>query len=147
MASITRCAGSVAACLTCVFLCSPVPSAFAAPTVTKVGEPIFSVVDVSLFSAPVLGANGENLFPIIEEAIQPYSKRYASPIPGALLPTIPHGPPYDKEISANIASFGGVVSDVFTTDQLREPNGLLLAHTIVPAANAPTGASFDFANG
>lgn len=118
-------------------------------TVTEVGNPVFSVVDVALFSVQVAGPSGEDLFPSIEQALQPNYERYVSTSLGLpfLLPAVPHQPPYDAELSGRVAAVGGVPGSVFEPEDLRFPSGIMLVHTIVPGDGAPIGQSFDFANG
>lgn len=143
-----RSPSAVAACLLAsVFALAPRPSVGA--TLTEVGDPIFSVVDVALFSVPVLGPGGEDLFPIIEQGLQPDHRPYFSPLLGFsfLGPGLPHQPPYDTELSRNIVAAGGFPGSVFRPADLRVPNGVMLVHTIVPGDGAPLGQSFDFASG
>jgi len=115
---------------------------------TAVGDPLYSVVDVTLFTVPVLGPQGEDRFPTIEAGLQPHHGRYFTSL-GAplLLPALPHQPPYDIELSGNVAAVGGRPGSVFRPADLRIPYGIMLVHTIVPGEGAPFGESFDFANG
>ena len=120
----------------------------AGAAITQIGDPLFSVQDVSLFSWTVAGDDGEDLFLSIEAALKPHYSFYNSPTtPPVFAPAIAIQPPYDRVLSNNATELGMVLGDLFTPQQLRIPNGIMLFHTIVPTEDAPLGKSFDFDSG
>ncbi|MCA9262850.1 MAG: hypothetical protein KDA60_03335 [Planctomycetales bacterium] len=103
------------------------PQALAELSVQSVGTPLFQVVDSHLFAAPT--DSFPSLFPLH-------------------FPTrVQHGPPYDQEYSDGLALTGYLDEDSFSVSDFSDPSAVHLAYVLTPVANAPTGSSFDYANG
>jgi hypothetical protein len=106
-----------------------------AVTLTQVGSPIWRPADIQVFSAP------DN------ETTRVALRGPNDPPPTATTYTTPHGPPYDSELSTNMAAAGFVSRSVFTREALdRNPNVIFLPWMLLPDPGI-TGSSRDFASG
>jgi hypothetical protein len=111
-------------------------SAAQAPTIslTKIGSPIWRLADFQLLSAP-------------DDQTTRALLRGPDPPADATTYTNPHGPPYDSELSANMAAAGFVSRSVFPREAImRNPNAIFLAYLLLPDPGI-TGSSRDFASG
>jgi hypothetical protein len=102
-------------------------NAQAAIVITAVGTPKFDIVDAHLFTAPTA-----TYFPAI---VQNH------------LPTRVVHSGYATELSEGLANAGFQQKTVFTESDFSAPNAVMLGFVMIPNALAPSGSSFDFANG
>ena len=115
----------------------PAQSAAQAPTIslTQIGSPIWRPVDFQIFSAPD------------DQTTRALLRGPNDPPADATTYTTPHGPPYDSELSTNMAAAGFVSRSVFPREAIaRNPNAIFLPLTLVPDPGI-TGSSRDFASG
>ena len=63
------------------------------------------------------------------------------------LPGAPHDGPYDREFSLAVAAAGGIDTDVFLLNEIRDPGTVLMLTTIIPSEGGPTGPSVDHEDG
>jgi hypothetical protein len=108
-----------------------------AVTLTQIGAPIWRPADFQIFSAP--GTTDEDrqrtrgAIRPLDRAIEPY--------------TTPHGPPYDSELSTDMAAAGFVSRSVFPREAIMgNPNVIHRAFLLLPEPGI-TGSSRDFASG
>jgi hypothetical protein len=110
-----------------------------AVTLTKIGSPIWRPVDFQLFSAPV---EPDGTATAISRALEPLQ-----PPSGVAPYTTPHGPPYDSELSTNMAAAGFVSRSVFPREAIMgDPNRIHIAFMLLPDPGI-TGSARDFASG
>jgi hypothetical protein len=112
-------------------------------TITKVGNPTWTVTDIHLFSAPTepLGTVGTGTANAI---LSPHF----SIVSGVVVPNPPDPGPYNNEIATGLARLGITGQSNFTIQNLAgTPNGIWLAYMLVPGPGSPTGSSPDFASG
>jgi hypothetical protein len=112
-------------------------SAAQAPTIslTKVGSPIWRPADIQVFSAP------DDL------TTNAFLRGPNDPPREATTYTTPHGPPYDSELSTNMAAAGFVSRSVFPREAIaHNPNAIHRALMVLPDPGI-TGSSRDFASG
>jgi hypothetical protein len=108
-----------------------------AVTLTQIGSPIWRPADVQVFSAP--GYTEEDL-QRTRAAIRPLDRR-DEPY------TTPHGPPYDSELSTDMAAAGFVSRSVFPREAIMgNPNVIHRGFLLLPDPGI-TGSSRDFAAG
>jgi hypothetical protein len=106
-------------------------------TLTQIGSPIWRPADFQVFSAP--GYTEEDrqrtrgAIRPRDRAVEPY--------------TTPHGPPYDSELSTDMAAAGFVSRSVFPREAIMgNPNVIHRAFLLLPDPGI-TGSSRDFASG
>jgi hypothetical protein len=108
-----------------------------AVTLTQIGSPIWRLADFQVFSAP--GYTEEDRTRT-RAAIRPLD-RLAEPY------ITPHGPPYDSELSIDMAAAGFVSRSVFPREAIMgNPNVIHRAYLLLPDPGI-TGSSRDFASG
>jgi hypothetical protein len=115
----------------------PEQSAAQAPTIslTKIGSPIWRPADIQVFSAPD------------DQTTTALLRGPNDPPRDATTYTTPHGPPYDSELSTNMAAAGFVSRSVFPREAIaHNPNAIHLALMVLPDPGI-TGSSRDFASG
>jgi hypothetical protein len=96
-------------------------------TVTPVGTPVFQLVDSHLYAAP--------------------TDSFPSVFPNHFPTRIVHAPPYDQEYANGLANTGYADKEVFSVSEFTSPSAVHLGYALVPQANAPTGATQDYASG
>jgi hypothetical protein len=115
----------------------PGQSAAQAPTIslTQIGSPIWRPADIQVFSAPD------------DQTTNAFLRGPNDPPREATTYTTPHGPPYDSELSTNMAAAGFVSRSVFPREALaHNPNAIHRALLLLPDPGV-TGSSRDFASG
>lgn len=116
------------------------------PLLKKQGAPSFKVVGVALFAATLGSATQLEQTPsVLDQVLSPHHE--FDPSKGLIGPKTQHSPPYDSELSSKLAAAGYVSSGTFADCQLFSPKGLVLMLMIAPESGAPSGTSFDLANG
>jgi hypothetical protein len=114
-----------------------------------VANPTWTVTDFHFFTAPIGDpGNGFADFATTNQTVFPppgygYDPAHNGVVPG----TAPITGPYDQQVANGLANAGIPTTSVFTVSQFSIPNAVFLDWVMVPTANAPTGASPDFANG
>ena len=109
------------------------------PTIglTQVGAPIWRPVDFQLFSAPGYTDEDDERTRAMLRPLDPPGETY----------TTPHGPPYDSELSTNMAAAGFVSRSVFPREAIMgNPNVIFHGLMLVPDPGV-TGSSRDLASG
>ncbi len=107
-------------------------TAHGAIVVNAVGTPGFDFVDSHLFTAPgdpLTGASFRALFP--------------EHFPTRLV----HSGPYNQEFTNGLALTGYAEKQIFNVTDFTDPMAVHMGFVLVPNALAPSGSSFDFANG
>ena len=107
-----------------------------AVTLTQIGSPIWRPTDFQVFSAP---RDTDEVYERTKAALRPLDP------PSGPYPT-PHGPPYDRELSTNMAAAGFVSRSVFPREAMDYPNVIYRALMLLPDPGI-TGSSRDFASG
>ncbi|MEO8272203.1 MAG: PEP-CTERM sorting domain-containing protein [Aureliella sp.] len=120
-------AAMAAAMLTAIVSLAMPSKAQADIVITMVGTPGFDVVDAHLFTAPTA-----TYFPDILPSHAPTRVVHSG---------------YGSELSTGIANAGFQEKTVFSVSDFSAPNAVMLGFAMTPNALAPTGSSFDFANG
>ena len=114
-----------------VFATALIPNfAQAGVVITAVGNAGFSVVDTHIYAAPT--NSFPSLFPDHFTGGSPDRKVHSG---------------YDGEYAAGLALSGFHQGEVFSEAEITAPNAIHLGYVLVPNASAPSGSSFDFANG
>ena len=110
-----------------VFATALIPNfAQAGVVITAVGNAGFSVVDTHIYAAPT------NSFPSLFPEHFPTRLQHSG---------------YDGEYAAGLAASGFHQGEVFSEAEITDPSAIHLGYVLVPNASAPSGSSFDFANG
>jgi hypothetical protein len=114
---------------------------------TKIGNPIFKPIGMTLFAAPA-GTDPIAMELIGSTAQAIYAgKHLLNTTLNALVPGTPHQPPYDDEIPNGVAAQGYFVSNTFADCQLYPTSGVYFLFFVAPDVGAPTGKSADFTSG
>ena len=111
---------------------------------TKIGVPSWKPADFQLFTAPAAPFPGEfnHVFDTLAPLDAPFYNYNQS---GGVY--VPHGPPYDTELSTAAVAGGYVNQSVFTPDAITlHPNGVYFAFMLLPNPGI-IGSSRDFASG
>lgn len=123
----------------------PAPVTF---TATPVGTPVWNVGGTVMWEGPV-GMTGEAVPPEIEDLFAGFHLFEGFALISVL--TSPAAPMPRADYSSLLPLFMGVtgrtVTTTFPTTALLNGNAIYLGFTIFPGAGAPTGPSFDAANG
>jgi hypothetical protein len=110
---------------------------------TQVGTPAFDVIDVNLFSPNfVPTAPYEVDLSILPKHGLFFDESIGYPAVG---PQIPHGPPYDSELSDGVATASYKTGSTY--NRVDFDRGVVLAFTQIPNDLSPFGATPDFPSG
>jgi hypothetical protein len=110
---------------------------------TKIGNPAFDLVDVNLFSADFMPTMPFE----VSQIILPNHALIIDQSTGetGFGPRVPHGPPYDTELSEGIAAAGFKTGTVY--NRLDFSRGVGLAFMQIPNSSSPLGKTPDYESG
>jgi hypothetical protein len=125
------------------------PDAFVAPadafgdhgtttfTASKFGDPLWETVGWTAYTAV---DNNETIKDV-------FSQHTYHGVTNAFGPGTPHQPPYDTEVPDAIDALGFAHGDHFHFSEWQFPYGIIFNAMIVPSVGAPTGQTYDYADG
>ena len=116
---------------------------------SPIGDPVWKLTDVNLFSAPIgTAASGYMEFGETMAAILPPPYYQFSPAQG-ITPGVPNPGPYIYDIRRGVAALGLQGDGRFTSGDFSDGNGVWVAYMVIPRrpGHAPQGSSPDFALG
>ena len=105
---------------------------------TRSGSPTWEPTDAALFADKGLGD-------IVASLLGPKHQYFLNP--GTFGPAVPHSPPYDQELASLLAMRAIAPRQALVSADFQPHTSLILIVEVVPTAGAPSGSSFDFAQG
>jgi hypothetical protein len=108
-----------------------------------VAIPTWQPVDFAFFSNPLASFDD---FDHTAQLVFHEPQHLPAPFYG-IKPGAAHAPPYDGEVSANVAAAGFTKKNVFTPAEFSGGRGVYLFWNVIATGSAPVGSSPDFAQG